>query len=550
MAVESWSKSPVTEEQLETIKGSDVAKDDHIEGNALLVDKNGNIRRLPIPSNNPNDPLNFTWWEKFSVIFCCCWFSVNGLALAGSLGPILGTFFQLYGPDGYGENDIPLLLSVPSMCIGLGNYIILPASLAWGRRPALLISGTILFAATIAAALQNSFNGHLAARIVQGLASGCAESLLPLMLTEVTFLHQRGLIFGVYWMVQGSLSAVMLIVASYINDALGWRWYYWVYVITIGAGLIFAFFGAFETRFSRPAVNIDGRVVITDEFGVTRVVADSEAQEYLDQMGPASAEEERSDEPKQTYLQMLHPWPNPHPRPWHMIFNSWARMAESLGSPAIIYVILVSSITLGAVINISLTYQAVLVGRGWQEKDVGLINVGSIVGAFLALAYCVFVGDRFVLWMAKRNRGVHRPEHRLVVLAIPCLVGFAMILMYGFTAESGSSAWGPVMAYSIYEYSFVCVLIITSTFAAESSPKHPGPALVMSIGTKNIVSFGVTKAFPELMAWGQGYAKTFGLMAGLFLAISILGIPVYLLNPKWREWESKREAKKGITSSD
>lgn len=47
----------------------------------------------------------------------------------------------------------------------------------------------ILLIATIAAALQNSYNGHLASRIVQGLATGASESLLPLMLTEVTFLH-------------------------------------------------------------------------------------------------------------------------------------------------------------------------------------------------------------------------------------------------------------------------------------------------------------------------------------------------------------------------
>ena len=54
----------------------------------------------------------------------------------------------------------------------------------------------VLLAATIAAAVQNSYNGHLAARIAQGLATGASESLLPLMLTEITFLHERGRVFG------------------------------------------------------------------------------------------------------------------------------------------------------------------------------------------------------------------------------------------------------------------------------------------------------------------------------------------------------------------
>lgn len=46
---------------------------EHIEGNALLVDKEGHIRRLPIASRNPNDPLNFKTWEKAAIVLCCCW---------------------------------------------------------------------------------------------------------------------------------------------------------------------------------------------------------------------------------------------------------------------------------------------------------------------------------------------------------------------------------------------------------------------------------------------------------------------------------------------
>lgn len=40
----------------------------------VLVDSDGRVQRLPIPSEDPNDPLNFTLWEKFGVIVSCCWF--------------------------------------------------------------------------------------------------------------------------------------------------------------------------------------------------------------------------------------------------------------------------------------------------------------------------------------------------------------------------------------------------------------------------------------------------------------------------------------------
>jgi MFS family permease len=57
----------------------------------------------------------------------------------------------------------------------------------------------ILLASTIGAAVQNSYEAQLAMRIIQGLSTGAPESLLPLMITEITFLHQRSQLFPYYW---------------------------------------------------------------------------------------------------------------------------------------------------------------------------------------------------------------------------------------------------------------------------------------------------------------------------------------------------------------
>ncbi|KAK7989079.1 hypothetical protein PG989_009394 [Apiospora arundinis] len=535
-------------------RATEASRQQHVEGNALLVDKQGQIRRLPIPSNSPNDPLNWKAWEKSAVIFCCCWFSIMGLALASGLGAILGVFFQVYGPQGYDAGQITFLLTMPSLCIGLGNYIILPLSLAFGRRPVLVFSTIILLSATVGSAAQNSYNGHLASRIIQGLATGASESLLPLMLTEVTFLHQRGQVFGLYWMTQSVLSAVFNLASSYEAAALGWRWYYWVFVITIAVGLIFVVFGGFETKFTRPATSLDGCVVYTDEFGVTHVVPDNEAQEYLEAVGlqhsqTASSSDGVVVDARKPYLEKLKLWSAPHPHPWRAILMSWTRMLQCFTSPALLYAVLISSITLAGTINMSLTYDAVLQGYGWLPQDVGLVNAGVIVGSSLGAAYCAFPGEWLTLWMARRNHGVHQPEHRLLVLVFPAVLGFAMLLLYGYTAVGAASFWPPLLAYAFFQITFVSVLIVSSTFAAEAAPKHPGPALVVVVGTKNIVSFGATFGFTPMLARG-GYIWSYGVLAGIFGGIFVLGIPVYLLNPKWRKYVSRVEQKHGVTSTD
>ncbi|CAK7210588.1 hypothetical protein SEUCBS140593_000881 [Sporothrix eucalyptigena] len=528
---------------------------EHVEGNALLVDKRGEIRLLPVPSDDPNDPLNFTRWEKLGLIVCC---SLLSLGVSGGLGAIIGTFFAMYEPQGYTTEQITYLITVPSLAIGLGNFIILPLALAVGRRPVFIGSSLVLLATTIAAALQNSYNGHLAARIVQGLATGASESLLPLMLTEVTFLHQRSLVFGLYWMIQSIFSNVLNIVSSYIVSSLGWRWYYWVFAITIGVGFLLVLFLGFETRYSRPATSIDGTIVFTDEFGVTHVLGDDEAQEYLEQQRalgntqlPRVAGEDSADdyEERKSYLQKIKPWSTPHPQPLKMIGLAWLRMVQCLTSPAIIYAILTSSITLGIVVDQSLTYGAVLEGYGWAAKSLGLVNLGGIVGPIIAALYSALIGDRFVLWLAKRNHGIHKPEHRLLVLVPPALYGFAVIFVYGWTAQGAGTWWGTIVSYTAFSSTFVVVLIVSSSFAAEACAKHPGPALVIVVGSKNIISFGFTNTLTPLMNHG-GYTYAFGVLAGIFGAVFVLGIPIYFFNPVWRRYIARMEKRWGVETTD
>jgi hypothetical protein len=42
----------------------------------------------------------------------------------------------------------------------------------------------------------------------------------------------------------------------------------------------------------------------------------------------------------------------------------------------------------------------------------------------------------------------------------------------------------------LQQFGFVVCLITTTHFAAEAYPSNPGPALVLVVGMKNIVSFG------------------------------------------------------------
>lgn len=404
-----------------------------------------------------------------------------------------------------------------------------------------IASVVIVLAAVVGAGSQNSYSAHLGTRVLQGLATGSTESVLPLMLAEVSFLADRGKVMGLYWGSQNLLTSVLTLSASYEAASLGWRWYYWVFAFLIGAGVVFVCLGAFETSFQRPLASIDGQVVITNEFGVTEVVPDSQAQDCLDDSNNLSNTETGIDVPKKSYTQMLKPWSEPRPHPFRLIVTTWMQMAISLTSPALLFVVLMTSAALSGVIYQSLTYATTLISLGWPPKNVGLINIGSMVASLIAMAYCTFVNDPVVIWLARRNHGIHKPEHRLILMGPVCLLGFAMHIVFGFSSRS---VWGTVISYTLTNASFIALLIISSTFAVEVTPKHPGPAIVMVIGSKNIISFGVSHALSTTLGV-HSLQYSFGVFAGVYGAVSLLAIPVYLLNPRWRTYLTKMEAKKG-----
>jgi MFS family permease len=115
------------------------------------------------------------------------------LSLSGGLGAILNVFFESYIPQGHTTEEVVYLLTFPALFIGigkhvycltpdtskldLGNFIVLPFTLWLGRRPTFLIANLILLVATIGAAVNNGYEGHLTARVFQGLATGATESV-------------------------------------------------------------------------------------------------------------------------------------------------------------------------------------------------------------------------------------------------------------------------------------------------------------------------------------------------------------------------------------
>ena len=153
--------------------------------------------------------------------------------------------------DGASYADITALLTYPSMFMGVGNLVFMPLAMSIGRRPIYLLSCMMLVAASIGAAYVRTYEQHLAVRMIMGLAAGQSEALVPMMIQEIHFLHERGTCLMWQSAIQTIISAVYILFASPIAGAIGpGNWYILGGGLTAVVLLLSVFFVP-ETRYHR-----------------------------------------------------------------------------------------------------------------------------------------------------------------------------------------------------------------------------------------------------------------------------------------------------------
>jgi hypothetical protein len=123
------------------------------------------------------------------------------------------------------------------------------------------------------------------------------------------------------------------------------RWFYWLMAIFSGFGGLIAFVCLPETRYNRSPMSVRGQVVHTDEFGVTRILSDDEAREFGAYNGDNNINPNTTQ--KRTFVQTLNPISPVAPHGFRLAGAVLLKMLSALSSPAVIWAILASSISLG-----------------------------------------------------------------------------------------------------------------------------------------------------------------------------------------------------------
>lgn len=141
-------------------------------------------------------------------------------------------------------------VAIPALGLTIGPLLWSSPADIIGRRP-IFIFGTIMaIAATIGAALADSYSGYMAARFFQGLGVSPAATVGLAIINDLFFEHQRGEKVGL-WVLAIDLGLLVgPLIGGFIN-LVSSAWIQWLTAIMLGAILLAEIFFLPETLYPR-----------------------------------------------------------------------------------------------------------------------------------------------------------------------------------------------------------------------------------------------------------------------------------------------------------
>lgn len=140
------------------------------------------------------------------MLICAAMLCCNFLA-AGPTVAIVKTTLDFF-PDAPPSTDpaqfnkniaaVSYFFTTTALLQGMGNFFWVPIANKYGRRPTYVFSYAIYLGCAIWAIFDRSYGGFLAARILMGLGAGAAETIAPVTISDVFFLHERGAVMALY----------------------------------------------------------------------------------------------------------------------------------------------------------------------------------------------------------------------------------------------------------------------------------------------------------------------------------------------------------------
>ncbi|XWW97135.1 hypothetical protein V2A60_005116 [Cordyceps javanica] len=516
-------------------RGRDSAPRKATLGNVRLRNQeNDQIILIPTPSSDPNDPLNWSQWrKKYTAIVLCVAMAMCNFLAAGPSIAIVRTAIDFFPQTaqseslmGYAIPRVAYFFTSTSLLQGMGNLFWIPAANKWGRRPVYIASYTVYFVTAVWLIFEKSYSGFLVGRILMGFGAGAAETLAPVTITDIFFLHERGAIMSMYTCFLSIGVAFGMIISGGITANRHWRTIYEVSAALIGFVLLLLFFTLPETAYKRVEPGKDISSGFSEALG-------SDTSQHSD------VETGQSTVAMKTYLQSLKVFRR-QPLTDESVLKMVLRPFALILLPSVLWAALVQSVTIGFLVavtsNVDPAFEEAYRFQPWQ---VGLCFFAAIIGSLLGLPAGGKLGDLCADHLTRKNGGIREPEMRLPTIMISAITAPLALVLYGVGIQNHLNFICPTIGLALLNFSITQATTVCLVYVIDSYRPIAGEITLAVMGFKSL--FGFFLSF-ETNPWinKSGYQNAYGAMAGISAGVIILWIPLYFwgktLRTKTWQW--------------
>lgn len=368
---------------------------------------NAHIVLAPQPSEDPNDPLNWSAWRKE----LCLVILVYGAMLnAATIGPLLNSSIVVIATDlNRTITDIVVISGYNLLAVGCTGPIYCALSRKFGKRPVFLVATLFSIIGTAVGEAANTYEYLLACRIIQGFATSPYESLIIAAVGDMFFVHQRGYRVAFITFILNAASSLASIICGQITSGLGWPWLFHMLQIFTVVQFILMFLFCPETTYIRDhAYDIDQ---VQDEKLEALVETEHRHENRKEAMKTAndpSLEQVTSaaPPPKKSFVQQMAVYTGiySHDNILKLVFGPFVTLLN-VGA---CWSTVANGLLTAWYVTSAIMQAGIFAGPPWgfDAAQVGYLSTGPFVGGMVGSAIIAFTSDPAVKWLTKKNKGI------------------------------------------------------------------------------------------------------------------------------------------------
>ncbi|OZJ05054.1 hypothetical protein BZG36_02072 [Bifiguratus adelaidae] len=478
--------------EVEIIPGTEIMSDEIAHKHFKHARGKGEVL-IPQPTNEQHDPLNWNRRWKLVITVVQAAFVLISVMTNLSIAPLTPVYMNQWGKS---EQEVALLTGATVITLGYANFVIVPCAEIFGRRITSIVCGLICLGSNIWQASAVTYESFLAARVISGLGAAANESMMPMVVADIFFLHERGQYMALYFMYFGG-TMVGPLISGNIAAHITWRWFFWV--CTIAQGLnVFSMFFFPETRFKRDetpklAIEENSGSSVAEEKAETGTVSHVEVAEDARNQSVADTESAtdhlvpETGRPRKAQFNVIKP----------LDVEVMQTLFRHVYTPVQLFffpIVLWAAMTMGGGANALL--------------DVNLLQSQALSAPPYNSTLVRPLSDWIAAWLTKRNKGIREPEMRLWSLIPYLILTVIAMTVVGVGFQQG----------------WVWEVIIVIGFTLVS-------IMVISTVVKNTFGFGMTY-FVNPWVKQSGFVPPAMLLMAIPVGFGLIGMIVLLVYGK------------------